>query len=32
VAHDLFSPLSEQQAPLLFAIERDVHGRKVGPN
>jgi NAD(P)H-flavin reductase len=31
VAHDLFSPLTEQQAPLLFAIERDVHGRKVGP-
>lgn len=31
VAHDLFSPLSEAQAPLLFAIERDVHGRKVGP-
>jgi NAD(P)H-flavin reductase len=32
VAHDLFSPLSEAQAPLLFAIERDVHGRTVGPN
>lgn len=31
VAHDLFSPLAEAQAPLLFAIERDVHGRKVGP-
>ncbi len=31
VAHDLFSPLAEQQAPLLFAIERDVHGRKMGP-
>ena len=31
VAHDLFSPLTEQQAPMLFAIERDVHGRKVGP-
>lgn len=30
VAHDLFSPRAEQQAPLLFAIERDVHGRKVG--
>ena len=30
VAHDLFSPLTEQQAPLLFAIERDVHGRKMG--
>jgi NAD(P)H-flavin reductase len=31
VAHDLFAPLTEQQAPMLFAIERDVHGRKVGP-
>jgi NAD(P)H-flavin reductase len=31
VAHDLFSPLTEAQAPLLFAIERDVHGRKIGP-
>ncbi len=31
VAHDLFSPYLEQQAPLLFAIERDVHGRKIGP-
>lgn len=31
VAHDLFSPKAEQQAPLLFAIERDVHGRPVGP-
>ena len=31
VASDLFSPRAEQQAPLLFAIERDVHGRKVGP-
>ena len=31
VAHDLFSPLSEAQAPLLFAIERDVHGNKMGP-
>lgn len=30
VASDLFSPYAEQQAPLLFAIERDVHGRKVG--
>jgi ferredoxin-NADP reductase len=30
VASDLFSPHAEQQAPLLFAIERDVHGRKVG--
>jgi ferredoxin-NADP reductase len=30
VARDLFSPHAEQQAPLLFAIERDVHGRKVG--
>lgn len=30
VARDLFSPHSEQQAPLLFAIERDVHGRRVG--
>jgi NAD(P)H-flavin reductase len=32
VAHDLFSPLAEAQAPMLFAIERDVHGRKVGPD
>ncbi len=31
VASDLFSPRAEAQAPLLFAIERDVHGRKVGP-
>ncbi|HEX2047150.1 MAG TPA: FAD-binding oxidoreductase [Acidimicrobiales bacterium] len=31
VARDLFSPYLEQQAPLLFAIERDVHGRKIGP-
>ncbi len=31
VARDLFSPHAEQQAPLLFAIERDVHGRTVGP-
>ncbi len=31
VANDLFSPYAEQQAPLLFAIERDVHGRKYGP-
>jgi ferredoxin-NADP reductase len=30
VAHDLFSPHAESQAPLLFAIERDVHGRPVG--
>lgn len=30
VAHDLFSPLAESQAPLLFHIERDVHGRRVG--
>jgi len=30
VAHDLFSPHAEQQAPLLFAIERDVHGRPMG--
>jgi NAD(P)H-flavin reductase len=30
VAHDLFSPHAELQAPLLFAIERDVHGRKIG--
>jgi NAD(P)H-flavin reductase len=30
VARDLFSPHAEQQAPLLFAIERDVHGRRVG--
>jgi NAD(P)H-flavin reductase len=31
VANDLYSPLAEQQAPLLFAIERDVRGRKVDP-
>ena len=31
VADDLFSPYREQQAPLLFAIERDVRGRKIGP-
>jgi len=31
VARDLFSPRAQAQAPLLFAIERDVHGRKVGP-
>ncbi len=31
VASDLFSPRAEAQAPLLFAIERDIHGRKVGP-
>lgn len=30
VADDLFSPRAEAQAPLLFAIERDVHGRTVG--
>jgi ferredoxin-NADP reductase len=30
VADDLFSPYAEQQAPLLFAIERDVHGRTYG--
>jgi ferredoxin-NADP reductase len=31
VAHDLFSPHAElQAAPLLFAIERDVRGRKIG--
>lgn len=32
VAHDLFSPLAEQQAPLLFPMDRDVHGRPLGPN
>ncbi len=31
VATDIVSPHAEQQAPLLFAIERDVHGRKMGP-
>jgi ferredoxin-NADP reductase len=31
VAHDLFSPFVEAQAPLLFAIERDIKGRAVGP-
>jgi len=31
VAHDLFSPHAEQQAPLLFAVERDIHGRIYGP-
>ncbi len=31
VAHDLFSPHLEQQAPLLFAVERDIHGRTYGP-
>lgn len=31
VATDLDSPHADQQAPLLFAIERDIHGRKVGP-
>ena len=30
VASDLFSPRAQQQAPLLFAIERDVHGRTYG--
>lgn len=30
VAHDLFSPHAELQAPLLFAIERDIHGRTYG--
>jgi ferredoxin-NADP reductase len=30
VARDLFAPQVEAQAPLLFAIERDVHGRKWG--
>jgi len=30
VSNDLFAPHAEQQAPLLFAIERDVHGRRVG--
>ena len=30
VANDLFSPYANQQAPLLFAIERDVHGRTYG--
>ncbi len=31
VATDIYSPHAQQQAPLLFAIERDIHGRKVGP-
>jgi len=31
VAHDLFSPHEEQQAPLLFPLSRDIHGRPVGP-
>ena len=31
VATDIFSPHAEQQAPLLFPMERDIHGRKVGP-
>ncbi len=31
VAHDLFSPHAEQQAPMLFPIEHDVHGRTYGP-
>lgn len=30
VARDLYSPYVESQAPLLFAIERDIHGRKIG--
>lgn len=30
VAHDLFSPHAEQQAPLLFPLERDIHGRPLG--
>jgi len=30
VAHELFWPHAEQQAPLLFAIERYVHGRPMG--
>jgi len=30
VAHDLVSPLAEQQTPLLFAMERDVRGRRLG--
>jgi len=30
VAHDLFSPHTEQQSPMLFPMERDVHGRKLG--
>ncbi len=30
VAHDLFSPHAELQAPLLFAVERDIHGRTYG--
>ena len=30
IASDLFSPHAELQAPLLFAIERDIHGRKIG--
>jgi len=32
VAHDIFSPHAEQQAPHLFAIERDIHGRTYGKN
>jgi ferredoxin-NADP reductase len=31
VANDLFSPYVEAKAPLLFAIERDIKGRAVGP-
>ncbi len=30
VAGDLFSPHAEQQAPLLFPLERDIHGRRLG--
>ena len=30
VAHDLFAPHAEQQAPMLFPMERDVHGRHLG--
>ncbi len=29
VAHDLVSPHAEQQAPLLFPLERDVRGRRL---
>jgi hypothetical protein len=31
VANDLDAPHLRQQAPLLFEIERDVHGRSMGP-
>ncbi len=30
VATDIASPHAEQQAPLLFAVERDIHGRTYG--